>query len=263
MFLLKISYINYNSINTEGPLKKIKEYNLANNAFKEQEIRLIESIFKKVKETQFYHTSKFTDQEKDILLILLNKLGNEAYIYDTFRMIALHPNTSDLFKSNILVLLVSLCIKEGLSSNVDNVKIISMRVLINLFNNDNCRLYLNSKREDILNAVSLNLDTKNKNLKNAVCSILHNFSILFYNKSDNDAIIQIISLISECLSSFEDLDVVYLNNLLLGLANIIHYSKDNLNLAKDLDIVCVINELKSFDNEINKEIKNFLTITLK
>ena len=57
-------------------------------------------------------------------------------------MIALHPNASELFKSDLLVLLVSVCTKNGFNSEVDNMKILSMRTVINLFNVDKCKLYL-------------------------------------------------------------------------------------------------------------------------
>ena len=65
------------------------------------------------------------------------------------------------------------------------------------------------------------------------------------------------------MTNFKDIDVANLNNLLLGIGNIIQHSKENIVLAKDLDLVSVVKDLPDNDNAVYKEIKNFLIVSLK
>ena len=226
-------------------------------------LKAIGSILKKINEKQFYHTSKFNDVEKKALSLLF-KFGNEIFVYDIFRMVTIHPSSNELFKGETVIYLFNICI-SGISSDIENVKIISLRTLINLFSIESGRTFLANKRQELLDSISVFIDSTNKNIKSSLSILLFNVSIIFYDKVDNEATVQIISLINECLSVVtQDDDIKNINNLLISIGNMIHLSTEKLNISRDLDILSTINSLSINSNDaIYKEILAYLCSALK
>ncbi len=244
-------------------MKKLQEENLKKQVFDEQNMKSLSSLLKKVKETQFYHTTKFTDHEKHALTLLF-KFESEVLIYDICRMICLHPSANELFKGETVVYFFSLCL-QGVTSEVDNIKIISMRALVNLMSVESGRVYVINKRQELLDTISVNIDSLNKNIKNAMAALLFNVSILFYDKQDNEASVQLLTLINECFSIVQsDDDIKNVNNLLVALGNMIFNSNNNLNFAKDLEMsVTILSIGLSSNDAVFNEMTSFLIAALK
>lgn len=224
-------------------------------------LKHLNSALTKIKETQFYHNSKFNDNEKQVLRELF-KFQNENFIFDILRMLSAYPGSNELFKSDFIITLVNFCLKAINDSDDHVIKALSIRIICNLFTIDSARLYLSSKRQTILDVLCNLLDSELNTIRTSLSSILVNFSIEFFNKEDNEAKVQILTIASELLDLEKDLK--NLTNLFITISNIIHVSKINLQLAKDLDILEKINSSPDFnDNEIYKELKNYLKISLK
>ncbi len=222
----------------------------------------LNSAMTKIKETQFYHNSKFNDNEKLVLKELF-KFQNEIFILDIIRMLSVYPGSNELLKSDFIIYLVNFCLKAITDCNDHIINSLSIRILCNLFTIDNARLYISGKRQAILDVLCNLLDSETNTVRVSLSSILVNFSIEFYNKDDNEAKVQILTLISELLSS--EKDIKNLTNLYISIANIIHCDKNSLQLAKDLDILEKISSNSNDNNndEINKELKNYLKCSLK
>lgn len=175
-------------------------------------------------------------------------------------MISCYPGTSELVKSDFIITLVSFAL-EGLKTIDDTtVKALCLRIICNLFSIDSARLYINSKRSNVLDACCEFLDSEAAVIRGSISSLLLNYSVEFYSKNDNEAKVQILTMISELIST--EKDIKNITNLFVAIANIIHISKENMNLAKDLDIVGFIKET-SGDTDVFKELKAYLEASLK
>lgn len=218
------------------------------------------ALLTKVRDTQFYHTSKFADNDKAILS-KLSKFSDKAYILDIFRMITIHPASSEIFKSDLLMLLVAIC-NEGFENSIDNIKILCIRIMSNLFGVDSAKPYLVSKREEIIDKVQGSIDSTNKLLKAGLAGLVYNFTILFYDKKDSEASNQLLSLIQECILT--DSDLQNLVKLYTAIGNLIHSSNENLMLAKELQILITIKEKNINSNEaVYSELLEYLNASLK
>jgi hypothetical protein len=71
---------------------------------------------------------------------------------------------------------------------------------------------------------------------------------------DSEASIQILSLLNEILLNEKENKNIY--NILLGLGNLVYNNENNLNLAKDMDIVSNIKELKFNIDEHMTDLNN-------
>lgn len=249
----------YSSINIDGPLKKIGEEK-DELGLNDKDLKEISALLSKVRDTKFYHTSKFTDNDKMILSKLANFSG-KAYVLDIFRMIPIHPSSSEIFKSDLLMLLVTIC-NEGFDTSVENIKILCMRIMSNLFGVDSAKPYLVSKREEIIDKIQSSIDSTNKLIKGGLAGLVYNFTILFYDKKDSEASSQLLSLIQECIAT--DNDIQNLIKLYTAIGNMIHKSNENLLLAKELQILITIKEKNVVTNDaIYLELVEFLNASLK
>lgn len=177
-------------------------------------------------------------------------------------MLSTYPGSNELFKTDFIITLVNFCLKAINDCEDHVIKALSIRIICNLFTVDSARLYLSSKRQSILDVLCNLLDSELNTIRTSLSSILVNFSIEFYNKEDNEAKVQILTIASELLDLEKDLK--NLNNLFISISNIIHVSNINLQLAKDLDILEKVNSSPDHnDNEIYKELKNYLKTSLK
>lgn len=176
-------------------------------------------------------------------------------------MICVYPGAIELLKSDFIVSLVTFC-EDGLSkTDVDDVvKALCIRILVNLFYLDSARLFINSKRQAILDIVCNVIDSENAPIRSGVAALLLNFSIEFYSTNDVEAKVQILTMISEMMST--EKDIKNLTNMFIAICNIIHISKENINLAKDLDMLSYVEQANA-ENEIFNELKEYLKASLK
>ncbi len=171
----------YNSINVEGPIKKIEEINQnlinANNPrqLSQPQLTQLFSLLKSIGNTAFYHNTNFTQNETQTLTHVLTNWSNEELIpiLDTYRMFLIHPRSNDIFNKlgggmqDYTILLEKL-------KNGPNVQIIlALRNLNNFFNNETSRLFITEKRQSVLDTASVHLDSENKLIRSAFASLLY------------------------------------------------------------------------------------------
>ena len=162
-----------------------------------------------IKNAQFYHTSFFPEPELNILHKKLGYFPEDCILpyLDIFRMFLIHPKCQDMFRklgggmqeyTRVLELL-------KVSKN-DNVRVLAMRILCNLFLHEATRLLLTSRRQEIFDVLSNFIDTENKLIKSCLIGLFFkylkflnklSFSVLLYDKIDSDESLQILSLLNE------------------------------------------------------------------
>ena len=102
-----LSYILYDSVNSEGPIKKITELNSKieendplNKKLQDYQLKLINKVITTIGNKNFYHNSKFGDMELKEYLNLFTAWHGDLLIpiFDVFRMYLMHPESGLLFK---------------------------------------------------------------------------------------------------------------------------------------------------------------------
>ena len=176
-----LDYQKFDSINVEGPVKKIEQINEAllrsndPNQLSPAELEVLKKFINIIGKTHFYHTSTFAPKEIELFTKKLGRWSSEniiAYL-DSFRMFLLHPRSNDLFQKiggGIQELTLFL---EFLKSESDVHKILVLRILNNMFINESSRILMFEKRQYILDSVSGFIDSENKNLRSALCKLLY------------------------------------------------------------------------------------------
>ena len=188
-----LSYILYDSVNSEGPIKKITELNSKieendplNKKLQDYQLKLINKVITTIGNKNFYHNSKFGDMELKEYLNLFTAWHGDLLIpvFDVFRMYLMHPESGLLFKQvgggieQLTILLQSIK-----NSNNITIKILILRCLCNLFNNEYSKSLLTvTKKDDILNIISGLQDINNKNIRNGIVSLIFNYSCNFFFK---------------------------------------------------------------------------------
>jgi hypothetical protein len=164
-------------MNIEGPYKKIVELG---SKIEDQNLAIgnektLKSLLEKISQSQFYHSSTFTDVEL-ALLIRLSKWPLESLIpfLDVMRMYLVHPASHVLFnnvnKHNAEEIYSKLI--EVLKNGSDTQKILVLRIFNNMFIHDLNRTYMTGKRQDVLDNASVYLDSENSNIRSAVVALL-------------------------------------------------------------------------------------------
>jgi len=263
--------ILYDSVNAEGPIKKIKELNDKieendpnNKKLQEYQIKLIEKVIKTIGNKNYYHNSKFGDLELKEFMNLFTAWHDDLLIpvFDTFRMYLLHPESGLLFKQvgggieQLAILLKN--IKET-SNNI--IKILVLRCLCNLFNNDYSRSLLTvTKKDEILNILSGLQESDNKNIRSGIISLLFNYSCTLSSNDDSEGALQIVAIINELIGKEQDEDNVI--TLLKTLANLFVVSKTNREMGNEMDEKNIVSEINDNGNSSIKELKDYLLILL-
>ena len=187
-----LQHVLYDSINADGPIKKIIEINnkidpndQTNKKLEDYQIKLIEKVIRTIGNKNFYHNSKFGELELKEFLNLFTKWHDDLLIpvFDVFRMYLMHPESGLLFKQagggieQLVILLNSI----KTTSN-QTIKILVLRCLCNLFNNEYSKQLLTiTKKEEILNILSGLQDSDNKHIRSGIVSLLFNFSCTMCN----------------------------------------------------------------------------------
>jgi phospholipase A-2-activating protein len=267
-----LNYILYENVNVEGPNKKIVEINNnltendeQNKKLTDFQIKQISKVLKTIGEKQFYHISNFDEYELKEFLDLFTKWHNELLIpiFDVFRMYLLHPNSNLLFKKmgggteQLTILL------EYLKKNTNlNLSILPMRCICNLFNGEYSRNLLQTKRKDILDILNIYINNENKHIKSGIIGIIFNYSIIYSSVNDNNAALQLISLIKNILLKENNQENILI--LFKALCNLIVLNEDNRNIVKEENLINFIENISNNNNENEniRELKDFIKILL-
>ena len=266
-----LQHILYENVNAEGPIKKIKELNDKieendpnNKKLQEYQLKLIEKVIRIIGNKNFYHNSKFGDIELKEFLNLFTAWHDDFLIpvFDVFRMYLLHPESGLLFKQvgggieQLAILLKN--IKE--SSNI-TIKILVLRCLCNLFNNDYSKSLLTvTKKEEILNILSSLQENDNKNIRSGIISLLFNFSCTLSTNDDTEGALQIVAIINELIGKESNEDNIEI--LLKTLANLFVVNKSNREMGNEMDVKNIINAVNDNGNSNIKELKEYVLILL-
>ena len=162
-------------MNTDGPFKKLLEFNLkiSDPSLQLTNEKELKTLLDKISQTEFYHSSTFN--ESDLTVISkLNKWEMEFKIpfLDTLRMFLIHPASNSLFKNQYLGENVYSNLVETIKSGSDTHKILVLRILNNMFINPQNRSFMIKMRQDVLDNASVYLDSENANIRSAVISLL-------------------------------------------------------------------------------------------
>ncbi len=131
----------------------------------------MKQLLDKVKKSEFYHSSTFTENEINVWIKML-KWQNEHLIpiIDTFRMILIHPASNGFLYKHGNAIISKLL--EVLKNGSDTHKILVLRAFNNMFISQNNRQLMLKNRSDILDSASVYLDSENNNLRSAIVSLL-------------------------------------------------------------------------------------------
>ena len=176
----KTAYSKYDNLNTEGPLKKIIEFNstlIANNdtgALSNSQLEAIKNLLKTLGSVQFYHTSNFNPSELELFFKAFTNWPMDYLlpILDIFRMFLLHPRSNDVFQKigggvgEIAFILNVLKSENGI------LQTLVLRSLNNMFINEASRTYMIDKRQEMLDNVSVFIDSESKNIRAGVIGLL-------------------------------------------------------------------------------------------
>lgn len=267
-FPIMMNYL-YDTVNSEGPIKKIVELNNSiaegspNKKLSEFQIKQITKVIKIIGEKNFYHNSTFDENELKEFISLITDWHDDFLIpiFDVYRMFLLHPDCGQMFKGVGGGMAEYAILREHLK-NIKNqtLTILAIRVIVNHFNNDNSKSFIKSKRQEILDLIGNFVDNENKHIRNGICNLLFNFSILFCTNEDSEAALQIMALINEILPKEANND--NLTPLLKALANLLVIVDNHRLIGKDMDIEEVVNGITNA-NEIVQELKAYVLALLK
>jgi hypothetical protein len=168
----------YDSINVEGPFKKIGEINTnldPSIQLLSHQIKHLELLLDKIKKVQFYHSTTFTDQEINLLLNTLSSwpLEHNIPFLDILRMFVLAPKSQEsIRKSGVGSLMLNNLLKIFENGN-EIQKILVLRIFNNMFVNELYRHVILEKRQDILASTSSVIDSTNRNIRGSFAGLLY------------------------------------------------------------------------------------------
>ncbi|CAL0329220.1 unnamed protein product [Lupinus luteus] len=236
----------------DGILKKITEFNNAllsdqetqNLSLTEPDVSRLGSIVKTLKDTSYYHSSKFADSDIALLLNLLQSwpLGMIFPVIDILRMIVLHPDGATKLhkhfeaKNDILLELIK---KVTVHPSIPANLLTSIRTITNLFKNSCYFNWLQKHCSEILDAFSSCSSSSNKNLQLSYSTLILNYTVLLIESKDQEGQSQVLSAALEIVEN-ENVEgdskfraLVAIGSLMLeGLVKKIALDFDVLNVAK-------------------------------
>ncbi|KAK9136402.1 hypothetical protein Syun_015732 [Stephania yunnanensis] len=238
----------------DGILRKIAEFNnsLQSNlkqaqlSLTEIEIARMEAVFKILKDTSHYHSSKFADVDVALLLKPLKSWPIEMIfpVIDILRMMVLHPDGANLFlkhfkheNDSLMEMIVRVTTAPVLNPNL----LTSIRAVTNLFKHSCFCQWLQRNRSQILDAFS-GCSFSNKNLQLSYSTLLLNYSVLLIEKEDLEGQSQILSATLE-IAEDETWDVDSRFRVLVAIGSLMHQGLVK-RTAMDLDIQSIAKAAK-------------------
>ncbi len=152
-------------------MKKIIEFNEKVGEESAVNIDHVKQLLDKIKKTEFYHSSSYTENEISVLIKLLKWQPDYLIpVIDTLRMALIHPASNAFLYKHGNTILAKLL--ESLKNGSDTLKILVLRAFNNMFISQNNRQVMLKNRSDILDSASVYLDSENNNLRSAIVSLL-------------------------------------------------------------------------------------------
>lgn len=177
------------------------EFNESLAIFNPNELKILDDVLETLKNKSFYHSSKFSKQEYDVIKKLLKFPGDKAFpTLDIYRMFLMHPGATENYKvfetgiENLSALI------GYLGDSPQPTQLMVLRCLTNLFKHPASVYMLTQKRQFVIDHTAQFIASENKNVRNAVITLFLNYSILFLDKNDSEGRIQIVSALAELFS---------------------------------------------------------------
>ena len=146
------------------------------------------------------------------------------------------------------------------SENI-TIKILVLRCLCNLFNNEYSKSLLTiNKKDEILNILSGLQDSDNKNIRTGIASLLFNYSCAFSTSDDSDGSLQACAIINELLAKETNENNII--TMLKALGNLFVVNKNNREIGNEMGEKNIINSINENGNESIKELKDYLIMLL-
>ena len=179
-------------------------------------------------------------------------------VFDVFRMYLIHPESGLLFKQvGGGIEQIAILLQNIKNSNNITIKILVLRCLCNLFNNEYSKSLLTvTKKDEILNILSGLADSDNKNIRRGIITLLFNYSCTLSSNDDTEGALQICAIINEILGNETNENNII--TLLKTLANLFVINKDNRAMGNDMDVKSIIINLNDNYNDNIKELKNYI-----
>ncbi|CAL0304221.1 unnamed protein product [Lupinus luteus] len=236
----------------DGILKKITEFNNAllsdqetqNMSLTEPDVSRLGSIVKTLKDTSYYHSSKFADSDIALLLNLLQSwpIGMIFPVFDILRMVVLHPDGATKLQKHFEAkndILMEFIKKVTANPAIPANLLTSIRTIVNLFKNSCYYSWLQKHCSEILDAFSSCSSSSNKNLHLSYSTLILNYTVLLIESKDREGQSQVLSAALEIVEN-ENVEgdskfraLVAIGSLMLeGLVKKIALDFDVLNVAK-------------------------------
>ena len=183
-------------------------------------------------------------------------------VFDVFRMYLNHPESGLLFKQvGGGIEQLAILLQNIKNTNNITIKILVLRCLCNLFNNEYSKSLLTvTKKDEVLNILSGLQDSDNKNIRNGIAALLFNYSCTLCTTDDSEGALQICAIINELFTKETNEDNII--TLLKTLANLFVVSKNNRTMGNEMDEKSIINDIKDNGNASIKELKDYILILL-
>jgi len=230
--------------------KKLFEFNQALTdsgntlALDEAKIKILSKLLEILGNKAFYHSTKFTQADCDLLQYTLLKWpdANLLPVLDLLRVFVLHPDSR-----------VSIGVDNGdyqirrtteilTTSSADSHRFLVLRYLSNMFKNDETRRVMASNRAVVLSAIAQVIQCDHKQVRLGVATVLLNYSTVLRNGPDNEGKIQILNCVSELINLDKEAESVF--RALVALGNLIANNVEMISMASGLGIKASLASLK-------------------
>ncbi|XP_076950188.1 uncharacterized protein LOC143623090 [Bidens hawaiensis] len=202
--LPKKGMLVFDAAQFDGILKKISEFNNTLRSDPDQqslsindtETARLSAIAKILKDTSHYHSSRFSDDDINLLLKLLTSwpVSMVFPVIDVLRMVILHPDGSthlkraDDEKDTFMEL-----IRKVTSSPLPPNLLTSIRAVVNLFKNSGYHPWLQKHRVEIFDAFASCYSSSNKHVQVSYSTLVLNYAVLLIEKKDEEGQAHVLS----------------------------------------------------------------------
>lgn len=172
----------FDSINVDGPKKKLLEFNHEHQILDEKEVQLLDSLMELIKKKEMYHSSKLSKPGFELVRKLLKFPADKAFpSLDIYRMLLMHPHLSEHYKVYELgleyIFILVDYIKDPKANQ--NTILMALRCLVNLFQNTASMYTALERRAIIVETASPFATSDNKHIRYAVYTLFWKYSIYF------------------------------------------------------------------------------------
>lgn len=124
--------------------------------------------------TAYYHNSLINEQDYLLLTAKLKTWPNNYIIpmLDFYRMFFIHPRSHDFFKKSGEGINELVSMLNRFKDCNDNSKILILRILNNFFAQEYPRVFICEKRNMVIEAISICIDSENNHIRSAISSLL-------------------------------------------------------------------------------------------